>query len=154
MDEYTAGQTAPADSNTLEAFHAAMSDDLNTVSAISAMNKSFKVARELLNGKKSPQKQAEVAAIANAIRETGNVLGLFRGQAAEQVQQLKVKLLPVLGITEVDIATAIEARRDARAAKDFAKGDAVRDQMAARGIELRDTPQGPVWSIKFVSEDL
>ena len=154
MDEYTAGQTAPADSNTLEAFHAAMSDDLNTVSAISAMNKSFKVARELLNGKKSPQKQAEVAAIANAIRETGNVLGLFRGQAAEQVQQLKVKLLPVLGITEADIATAIEARRDARAAKDFARGDAVRDQMAARGIELRDTPQGPVWSIKFISEDL
>jgi cysteinyl-tRNA synthetase len=154
MDDYALDQKIKPDTNTIEAFHAAMSDDFNTVSAVSVLNKSFKQARELMTGKKSPQKQAEVAAIAAAIRETGAILGLFHGQAAHQVEQLKTKLLPTLGVTETEIASAIQARKDARAAKDFARGDAVRDQMAARGIELRDTPQGTIWSIKFVSEDL
>jgi cysteinyl-tRNA synthetase len=154
MDDYAAGLKIQPDAGSIEAFHAAMSDDFNTVSAVSAINKSFKQARELMTGKKSPQKQSEVAAIAAAIRETSGVLGLLHGQASDQVQQLKTKLLPALGVTESEISAAIEARKDARAAKDFARGDAVRDQMAVRGIELRDTPQGTVWSIKFISEDL
>jgi cysteinyl-tRNA synthetase len=154
MDDYASSVTSRPDQSLIDAFHAAMSEDINTVNAISALNKSFKQARELMSGKISPQKQLEVAAIAAATREIGRVLGLFSDSTVDQVQQLKTKLLPTLGVTESEIATAIEARKQARAAKDFARGDAVRDQMAARGIELRDTPQGTVWSIKFVAEDL
>lgn len=153
MDEYAGATSSTADKGTIESFHAAMSDDFNTVAAISALNKAFKQARELMTGKKNPQKQSEVACIAAAIRETGQVLGLFREEAASHVQSIKLKLLPSLGITEAEIQSAITERKDARAAKDFARGDQVRDQMASRGIELRDTPQGTVWSIKFVAED-
>jgi cysteinyl-tRNA synthetase len=154
MEEF-AGATAQIkpDPATIEAFHNAMSDDFNTVAAVSAMNLAFKKARELMTGKKSPQKQNEVGEISAAIRETANVLGLFKNPAVQEVQNLKLKLLPSLGITESEILTAIQQRKDARAAKDFARGDAVRDQMAARGIELRDTPQGTVWSIKFTAEE-
>jgi cysteinyl-tRNA synthetase len=153
MDEYSSGIVGTPDKITLEAFHTAMSDDFNTVSAISALNKAFKQARELMTGKKSPQKQTEVANIAAAIRDTGQVLGLFREDAATHVQSIKLKLLPSLGVTEAEIQQAITERKDARAAKDFARGDQVRDQMASRGIELRDTPQGTVWSIKFVADE-
>lgn len=153
--EELAGATAQIkpDPATIEAFHNAMSDDFNTVAAVSAMNLAFKKARELMTDKKSPQKQNEMGEISAAIRETANVLGLFKNPAVQEVQNLKLKLLPSLGITESEILTAIQQRKDARAAKDFARGDAVRDQMAARGIELRDTPQGTVWSIKFTAEE-
>jgi cysteinyl-tRNA synthetase len=154
LEEF-AGATAQIkpDPATIEAFRNAMSDDFNTVAAVSAMNLAFKKARELMTGKKNPQKQTEVAQIAAAIRETAQVLGLFKNPAAEEVQSLKLKLLPSLGITEPEILSAIQERKDARASKDFARGDAVRDQISARGIELRDTPQGTVWSIKFTADE-
>lgn len=41
----------------------------------------------------------------------------------------------------------LEQRQAARAAKDFATADLVRDQLAAAGIEIEDTPQGPRWSV-------
>lgn len=153
MDEYAGALKSTPDKNTIDGFHAAMSDDFNTVAAISALNKSFKQAREILTSKKNPEKQAQVAAIAAAIRETGHILGLFKTDASTEVQNIKIKLLPSLGITESEIQNAIQERKDARAAKDFARGDKVRDDMAARGIELRDTPQGTIWSVKFTGDE-
>jgi cysteinyl-tRNA synthetase len=45
------------------------------------------------------------------------------------------------------VAGLLEQRAAARAAKDFATADAIRDQLKAAGIELEDTPSGPQWSI-------
>jgi cysteinyl-tRNA synthetase len=153
MSEYSGDLKAEPDQKLIDEFNAAMADDLNTVSAISAMNLAFKRARELMSGKKSPQKQQDVAAIFSAIRQTSDVLGLFKNLPQNEIHSLKTKLLPSLGITEDEINAAINERKAARASKDFAKGDAVRDQMAAKGIELRDSPAGTIWSIKFVGDE-
>jgi cysteinyl-tRNA synthetase len=153
MSEYSGDLKAEPDQKLIDEFNAAMADDLNTVSAISAMNLAFKRARELMSGKKSPQKQQDVAAISSAIRQTADVLGLFKTSPETEIHSLKTKLLPSLGITEDAINAAINERKAARASKDFAKGDAVRDQMAAKGIELRDSPAGTIWSIKFVGDE-
>ena len=45
------------------------------------------------------------------------------------------------------VSSLLERRAEARAAKDFAAADAIRDQLKAAGIELEDTPQGPQWSL-------
>jgi cysteinyl-tRNA synthetase len=153
MSEYSGDLKAEPDQKLIDEFNAAMADDLNTVSAISAMNLAFKRARELISGKKSPQKQQDVAAISSAIRQTADVLGLFKTSPETEIHSLKTKILPSLGITEDEINAAINERKAARASKDFAKGDAVRDQMAAKGIELRDSPAGTIWSIKFVGDE-
>jgi cysteinyl-tRNA synthetase len=41
----------------------------------------------------------------------------------------------------------LDERTNARAAKDWARADAIRDQIKAAGIEVEDTPAGPVWTL-------
>jgi cysteinyl-tRNA synthetase len=45
------------------------------------------------------------------------------------------------------VAGLLEQRAKARADKDFATADAIRDQIKAAGIEVEDTPTGPKWSL-------
>ena len=66
---------------------------------------------------------------------------------------LLVKLTEVLGlivdkeeeILAEDIEKLIEERQAARKAKDFARADAIRDELKAAGIELTDIPHGVKW---------
>ena len=47
--------------------------------------------------------------------------------------------------SEAEIETAIAARKAARAAKNFAESDRIRDDLAARGVVLEDSSQGTRW---------
>ena len=49
------------------------------------------------------------------------------------------------GESDADIELKIQARQDAKKAKDFAKADAIRDELKASGIELTDIPHGVKW---------
>ncbi len=45
------------------------------------------------------------------------------------------------------VGRLLEQRAAARAGRDFAAADAIRDQLKAAGIEIEDTPSGPTWSL-------
>ncbi len=49
------------------------------------------------------------------------------------------------GLSEEDVLEAIERRAAARKDKDFAAADAVREEIAAKGIQILDTPEGTIW---------
>ena len=51
-------------------------------------------------------------------------------------------------VDEVAIADAIAARKAARAAKNFAESDRIRDELLAKGIVLKDGPQGTTWEVR------
>jgi cysteinyl-tRNA synthetase len=51
------------------------------------------------------------------------------------------------GAVDVLITALLEDRATARANKDWARADAIRDRIKAAGIEIEDTPSGPKWSI-------
>ncbi|HEP1523502.1 TPA: cysteine--tRNA ligase [Streptococcus pyogenes] len=73
------------------------------------------------------------------------------GSYTEPVKSAFEKMLAVFGIIfeeevlEVDIEALIAKRQEARANRDFATADAIRDQLAAQGIKLLDTKDGVRW---------
>ncbi|MBV9540082.1 MAG: cysteine--tRNA ligase, partial [Alphaproteobacteria bacterium] len=60
----------------------------------------------------------------------------------------QMKIAAKKEVDEVAIAQAIEARKAARARKDFKESDRIRDELLANGIVLKDGPQGTTWEIK------
>ncbi|MBS0479045.1 MAG: cysteine--tRNA ligase [Proteobacteria bacterium] len=109
----------------------AVSDDLNTAKALVALD-------ELLADKKiSPGDRLA------ALADFDAVLGL--GLATLMREDLRVR--PVAAtLTDAEIAARLADRREARAAKDFATSDAIRDELAGAGVEVMDgDPLGWDW---------
>jgi len=115
---------ADADPEALAAFHARMDDDMDTPGALAGVF-------ELVTAANS----------AAAAGDDGRARGLA-GTAAVILAALGVPLR--VGQAEVDAASAqlVAERDEARAAKDFARADALRDELVARGWTVEDTPNG------------
>lgn len=111
-------------------FKAAMDDDLNTADAIAAIFDIVYLANTEIS--KESGKEAINAAL-NKIRELGSVLGLFN--------KVKEKSL------DAEVEELIAKRAEARANKDWATADAIRDKLKEMNIVLKDTPDGVKWSI-------
>ena len=109
-----------------DGFIEAMDDDLNTADAIASI---FELVSEInLTVKDGASKSYAKEALAR-IRELTEVLGLFGGKDEEE------------GLGD-DIQALIDERQAARKEKNWARADEIRDQLAAMGITLKDTPQG------------
>ncbi|WP_182524643.1 cysteine--tRNA ligase [Nocardioides dongkuii] len=110
---------------------------------------------------------AAVAVLHDAVREGNRLLGAGDDAGARAVAAGVLAMLDVLGLHPADpawgaapgdddkltsavdalVAGLLEQRAQARAAKDFATADAIRDRIKAAGIEVEDTPDGPKWTL-------
>ncbi len=130
--EKSQGEISDAEAKNLEIFDKyrrqfieAMDDDLNTADAISAM---FELITAINTAVKDGCSKAFAEKSLDKLMELANVLGILQ-------QEEKA------GIDD-DIQELIAQRQEARKNKDYARADEIRDQLAAQGITLKDTPQG------------
>jgi cysteinyl-tRNA synthetase len=75
-------------------------------------------------------------------------LALAGGLGFLGFSNVQMRIAAKAKVDEVAIADAIAAREAARAAKNFAESDRIRDELLAKGIVLKDGPQGTTWEIK------
>ncbi len=120
-------------------FTSAMDDDFNTPEALSVL---FDLARELNRAKKESPEQAP--ALAAELRRLGGILGLLQQDPATFLQG-GASDLP---LSEEEIQERIDARAAAKKARDFAAADAIRDELAALGIILKDSREGTTWVVE------
>lgn len=130
-------------------FHESMSNDFGTPAALRDLLASFKKSVELRTGKKSILKANTAKYYSQVFRQVFGVLGLLTKEPALFIEELKQKMLPVLGITQSEIDSYISARKAAREEKDFKKSDDIRDTLLSKGIVLMDTPAGTKWTLSF-----
>jgi cysteinyl-tRNA synthetase len=115
-------------------FDAAMDDDFNTPDALAVMQG---VARDL-NTAKAAGRNEDAAALAAALRDMGGVLGLLQQSPGEYLK----RGVGEAQLSDSQVDTLIEARRVARALKNFAESDRIREVLACAGVLLTDKPDG------------
>lgn len=114
-----------------EGFTASMDDDFNTAGALGEIFELVRAVNVHLTERGDMDREA-LEASKEFIDGVNAVMGIF----AEQSET---------GSEAEDIEKLLAERSAARKAKDFARSDAIRDELAARGITIEDTPQGTRW---------
>ena len=109
-------------------FEDSMDDDFNTADAIAAIFELVKYANTTATAESSKE---YLRGLLDRIVKLGDVLGLILDKKEE--------------LLDADIEKLIEERQAARKAKDFARADAIRDELLEKGIILKDTREGVQW---------
>ena len=112
----------------VEEFEKAMDDDFNTADAIAAIFELVKYANTTATAESSKE---YLRGLLDRIVKLGDVLGMILDKKEE--------------LLDADIEKLIEERQAARKAKDFARADAIRDELLEKGIILKDTREGVQW---------
>lgn len=135
----TAGEESKSEDEAIKAsllaykdrFIEKMDDDFNTADAISVI---FELIRDV-NIEINESSSKEIITFAmDLLRDLGSPLGILQN--------------PVGGTLDEEIEALIQKRNEARKNRDFATADKIRNDLAAEGIILEDTPSGVRWSRK------
>ena len=112
-------------------FESAMEDDINTADALSVI---FDLVRDANTHLKAESPRRLIEAFYNTFESLTDIMGIVQKEQKKSLDQ--------------EIEELIEKRQQARAAKDWATADKIRDDLKARGIILEDTPHGVRWTIQ------
>jgi len=133
-----------------KAWGEAMADDLNTAAALGHVFTAVRLAGRVLDDK--ALRKAEGARdlwqrILVDLERWSKIFGVFGSEPAVFLDELRICRARRKGIDTAQVESLLIQRQEARAAKDFARSDALRDELAALGVEVKDTPQGQTWDV-------
>lgn len=134
----------------LPRFADAMDDDFNAAQALGVLFETVRATNRFLAETKefAPLSLSLIAHARHLFVEAGSVLGLFTTAPSAWLEGIKSAKVDDIDITPEEIERLIVERADARRAKDFKRGDEIRDLLLSKGIQLLDSAQGTTWNVK------
>jgi cysteinyl-tRNA synthetase len=128
----------------------ALDDDLNMPVALAATSELLKAINELCDAaaaKKGSVARSAVEAAHAALAVLDARLGLGGQDAVRVLGRIRDRRAEKAGVDGAWVEAQIRARVEARAAKDFARADAIRAELTAKGVELHDGASGTTWTM-------
>ena len=135
--EATAGVEPGQSAASWDDFAAALDDDLGVPQALAVVHTGVRAGNALLDA-------GDLPALAATLGDVRRMLAVL---ALDPVAQWPAGSSDLTPVVDALVSIAVEARADARARKDWAQADAVRDRLNASGIVLEDTPDGVRWRL-------
>lgn len=117
-------------------FHEAMDDDFNSREAITVLHE---IAHEL--NRETGNNPSRAATLAKTLKGLGAILGLLQ----DVPEQFLQGGMADCGISNAEIQQLVDERTRAKQDRDYARADAVREQLSALGVVLEDGPDGTIW---------
>ena len=144
----SAAEAPPGD--LVERSRTALDDDFNTAAVLGILAEAFTEANALADrkGKKTAEDRARLAAFVRDARSVGRELGILQRPPAEALGALRARAAARRGIDEAMVERRIAERAAARKNKDFARSDAIRDELLAIGVAVMDGPVGTTWKVE------
>ncbi len=119
-------------------FAAALDDDLGVPQALAVVHAAVRAGNALLAAKELPALAATLADVRRMLRVLAlDPVDQWPGTGGGELT----------GVVDALVALAVEARGEARARKDYAQADAIRDRLAGSGVVLEDTADGVRWRL-------
>lgn len=134
----------------LPRFVEAMDDDFNSAQALGVLFETVRAANRFLAETKeiTPLSLSLMAHARHLFIEAGGVLGLFTTPPSVWLEGIKAAKAGQIDMASDEIERLIAERAEARRAKDFKRGDEIRDLLLEKGIVLLDSAQGTTWNVK------
>ena len=131
-------------------FLAALDDDFNTAKAMASVFELVRAVNRFGNHKKAKKRGGPVVAGAlKALELVSQTLGLLNLSVEEFQDEVKLKRCSATGICRDSVEARIAERTEARASKDWARSDALRDELDAEGIVLMDGSDSTTWRMRI-----
>jgi len=137
------GELRTSSSELRTRFVEAMDDDCNTARALGMV---FETVRDL-NRSLDAGQTTDLAVTRADLAAIASVLGIMNEVPTQFLEEQKRRGLAQSQLTPERIEQLIAERAAARKAKDFKRGDTIRDQLAEQGVILKDSPTGTTWTI-------
>ncbi len=134
----------------LPRFIEAMDDDFNATQALGVLFETVRATNRFLAETKemTPISLSLIAHVRHLFVDAGGVLGLFTIVPDVWLAGIRSAKAGQIDLSPDEIERLIVERADARGAKDFKRGDEIRDLLLAKGILLLDSAQGTTWNVK------
>ncbi|WP_377320993.1 cysteine--tRNA ligase [Pimelobacter simplex] len=126
-----------------EAFATAMDDDLGTPAAVAVLYDTVREGNRLL----AAGDDGAAGEAARSVAAMLDVLGVHPADPAWAGTGSSDGEARLTAAVDALVAGLLDERTQARADKDWARADAIRDRIKAAGIEVTDTPDGPTWTV-------
>jgi len=141
-----AGEAAGA---AVEEARRSLDDDFNAPQVLAILAEAFTAANALADkrGKKTPDDRARLAGFARDVREIGVELGILQRPPGAALLAIRAKAAARRGIDPATVEAKLAERTAARKAKDFTRGDAIRDELLAMGVAIMDGAEGTTWKV-------